>query len=143
MTIQIYTDGGARGNPGPAAIGVVVLHDNKPVAEWGKGIGAASNNVAEYWAVSDALEYVHTYVKGISKKVKKTIEHIHFYLDSTLVVNQLNGTFKVKDANLREFLMKIRILEREVGIPISYTYIPREKNTRADFMVNRALDNLQ
>ena len=66
---------------------------------------------------------------------------IQFYLDSVLVVNQLNGKFKVKDSQLRELLLKVRMLEQEVGGQIYYTSIPREKNWQADALVNRALDN--
>ncbi|MCX6793948.1 MAG: reverse transcriptase-like protein, partial [Candidatus Gottesmanbacteria bacterium] len=65
---------------------------------------------------------------------------IHFYLDSMLVVNQLNGLFKIKDAKLRLLATDIRILEQEVGGSIHYTAVPREQNQRADFLVNQALD---
>jgi hypothetical protein len=63
-----------------------------------------------------------------------------FQLDSTLVVNQVNGLFKVKDSTLRQLLMKVRILENQIGKPITYSYVPREQNHRADFLVNQALD---
>ncbi len=135
MKLIVHTDGGARGNPGPAAIGVVIeeetsdkRHETK--IEFGKRIGETTNNVAEYTAVLEAL-----------RKIKKNdISQIEFYLDSTLVVNQLNGLFKIKDARLRGLAMEIRILEQEVGGSISYTAVPREQNRRADYFVNRALD---
>lgn len=134
MKLIVHTDGGARGNPGPAAIGVVIekITDGVPsvIEEFGKRIGETTNNVAEYTAVVEALQ-----------KIKKgNISHIQFYLDSTLVVNQLNGLFKVKDPTLRLFVARVRILEQEVGGIISYTSIPREQNRRADYFVNRALD---
>ena len=95
-----------------------------------KRIGEATNNVAEYTAVIEAL-----------KVVSKTEElSIDFYLDSLLVVQQLNGIFKIRDARLRELAMKIRMLERVLGAEVPYHYVPRAENSRADFLVNQALD---
>jgi ribonuclease HI len=135
MKFIVHTDGGARGNPGPAAIGVVVekIVDGRSsiVDEFGKTIGEATNNVAEYTAVAEAL-------KAIKQKVVGSPE-IHFYLDSTLVVNQLNGLFKIKDPTLRSLVTEIRILEQEVGGVVHYTAVPRQQNWRADFLVNQAL----
>jgi len=129
----IHTDGGARGNPGPAGIGVVIEKDNKTIAEFDKAIGETTNNVAEYTAVIEALMYV----KNTIQEPNKTLA---FILDSQLVVNQLNGLFKIKDSKLRTLAFKIRQLEQEVGGQITYTSVPREKNKRADFFVNSALD---
>ena len=131
MKLIVHTDGGARGNPGPAAIGVVIEDETKKIIqEFGKRIGETTNNVAEYTAVIEAL-------KTISEK------HIpadcNFFLDSTLVVNQLNGLFKIKDARLRALATEVRILEQEVRGSVSYHAVPREQNRRADLMVNRAL----
>jgi ribonuclease HI len=138
MKLIIHTDGGARGNPGPAAIGVVVEKASDAsttiVTEFGKTIGETTNNVAEYTAVIEALRFLKTY-DGEKKRVD-------FFIDSTLVVNQLNGLFKVKDAKLRELLSNVRILEQETGAELRYTTIPREQNTRADALVNRALDSI-
>jgi len=130
----IHTDGGARGNPGPAAIGVVVEKEGKEVRSISKAIGKATNNVAEYTAVVEALKYLH------SIHIDKKETTIHFILDSLLVVNQLNGIFKIKDANLRTLIIHIKSLEQEVGGVITYVAVPREKNTRADALVNQALD---
>lgn len=129
MTLIIHTDGGARGNPGPAAIGVVIEENGKEIIAFGKTIGDTTNNVAEYTAVIEAL-----------KKAKNA--DIHFFLDSTLVVNQLNGMFKIKDAKLRELFLQVKMLESERGSTITYSYVPREQNVRADFLVNRALDGV-
>jgi len=141
MKYVIHTDGGARGNPGPAAAGVVIEKTDgvikKTVAAFGTYIGEATNNVAEYSAVVEALEYLKTH--GLGNKGNDTV--YDFYLDSVLVVNQLNGLFKVKDASLRNFLSKIRILEQEVGGVVMYQYVPRAQNSKADFQVNHALDN--
>jgi len=134
-TIRIHTDGGARGNPGPAAIGVVIKNENERVlGKISRKIGEATNNVAEYSAVVAALEWV-------KNSCQLSVVSCQFFLDSTLVVNQLNGLFKVKNGNLRNLLFQIRQLEQETGGVISYTYIPREKNHEADTLVNQALDN--
>ncbi|MBI5620072.1 ribonuclease HI family protein [Candidatus Gottesmanbacteria bacterium] len=142
MQFIVHTDGGARGNPGPAAVGAVIQRtedrgqrtETKTIAEISKRIGETTNNVAEYTAVVEALEY-------IKSQGDQTKTEIQFFLDSMLVVNQLNGLFKVKDVKLRELLAHIWILEQEVGGVVHYTSIPREHNRRADFLVNKALDN--
>ncbi len=138
MKFIIHTDGGARGNPGPAGIGVVIEDEKKNVIKKiGKAIGNATNNVAEYTAVEEALKAM----KSLEFRMKNGKLEIFFYLDSTLVVNQLNGLFKIKDPTLRSLATGIRILEQEVGGVVHYTSIPREQNRRADFLVNQALDN--
>jgi len=133
MKFIIHTDGGARGNPGPAAIGVVIEDDkSRVIKKFGKVIGTATNNVAEYTAVAEALRAMVAIV-GESPDIA-------CYLDSVLVVNQLNGLFKIKDPTLRSLATDIRILEQEVGGVVHYTAVPREKNQAADVLVNWALD---
>ena len=138
MKYIIHTDGGSRGNPGPAAIGVVideVAGDiKKRTVAFGKKIGITTNNVAEYSAVISALEYM------IDKHGQGS--ELQFLLDSTLVVNQLNGLFKVKDSNMRNLMFRVRELEQTIGGVITYAYVPREQNSDADFQVNKALDNV-
>ena len=134
-TYIIHTDGGARGNPGPAAIGVVVEKNGKRIHEFGKQIGESTNNVAEYTAVIEALKYLK------ELHVIDTITRVIFFIDSKLVVEQLNGRFKVKDAKLRELLFQVKIHEQEVGGEVVYKLIPREQNRRADFLVNQSLDH--
>lgn len=134
----IFTDGGARGNPGRAAIGIVIRTENGQILqEIYQRIGVTTNNVAEYSAVVAALEWLRN--NPITQLSNNPITQ--FYLDSVLVVNQLNGKFRVKNADLRELLLKVRMLEQEVGGQIYYTSIPREENTAADALVNRALDS--
>lgn len=134
--IFVFADGGARGNPGPAAIGVVVKdEEGKVLTQFGKSIGEATNNVAEYTAVIEGLRWI---------KEKLLITNyqllITFFLDSKLIVNQLNGYYKIKNGNLRNLIIEVRKLEEEVGGNISYRLIPRGKNRPADFLVNQALD---
>jgi ribonuclease HI len=112
---------------------VVIEDDTKKIVQkFGRRIGVATNNVAEYTAVAESLKALLP-IAGESPDIE-------FYLDSTLVVNQLNGLFKIKDSTLRQLATGIRILEQEVGGEIHYTAIPREQNRRADFLVNQALD---
>lgn len=134
--LNIYTDGGARGNPGPSAIGVYIEDEKgKEVESIGKKIGNATNNTAEYKAVIEALLWIIENKEKFSEDVI-----INFHLDSLLVCSQIKGLFKVKNADLRIYLFKIRVLETEIKNPIFYTHIPREKNKKADALVNKALD---
>jgi len=148
MKIIVHTDGGARGNPGPAAVGVVIeeVAEGNPsthfvrsgrAIEIGRRIGETTNNVAEYTAVIEALRKLKSQITMTNDQQKMEIQ---FFLDSKLVVEQLNGNFRVKDGKLRELMMQVKILEQEVGGVVTYTYVPREQNTRADWLVNRALD---
>ncbi len=133
--LNIYTDGGSRGNPGPAALGVYITDENNEIVyRHGKRLGVATNNVAEYSAVVHALEWVNSYVP------KEPIERIRVFMDSQLVVSQLNGLYKVKHPMMRTLLFQVREQEGSLKIPISYTHIPREQNKQADAMVNQALD---
>ena len=135
--LVVFTDGGARGNPGPAAIGFIIKDTyGQILVEQGKCIGQTTNNVAEYQAVIEAL----TWLKN-NFKMKETLNNqIDFFLDSNLVVNQLNGFFKIKDAKLKNLIIKVRSLEKEINEKIFYHFIPRQKNYHADFLVNQTLD---
>ncbi len=135
--IRVFTDGGSRGNPGPAATGVYIEDENgKKIIGIGTFLGDTTNNVAEYSAVIEALTYISS-----NKNLLKEGTKIKFFLDSNLVCSQVKGLFKVKNSNLKTLLLKVREKEREIGFPIEYQYIPREKNTKADSIVNFTLDN--
>ena len=134
--LSIYTDGGARGNPGPAALGVYIKDDkNNVLAKIGKKIGIATNNVAEYAAIAEGLSW------AIENKTKIKIESVNFYMDSQLAYSQLVGIYKVKNDKIRKFIFEIRQKEMALGVPVFYNHIPREMNKDADAMVNQALDN--
>ncbi|MBI4089307.1 MAG: ribonuclease HI family protein [Candidatus Levybacteria bacterium] len=134
---HVFTDGGARGNPGSAAIGVYITDENnKKLAGFGKTIGVTTNNVAEYKAVIEALDWIIENKKDLEKNAK-----IYFFLDSKLVYSQIIGIFKVKNADLRNLLFDVREREAQIFFSIFYKHIPREQNTRADALVNQALDN--
>ncbi|MDP3725395.1 MAG: ribonuclease HI family protein [Nanoarchaeota archaeon] len=127
--ITIFTDGGARGNPGPAAIGAVV--DGKEYAET---IGKTTNNVAEYKAVIMALKKAKELVGKESEKTK-----IEIRSDSELLVKQQNGEYKIKEESLKKLSAKIRDLKQDFK-EVFFIAIRREKNREADKLVNRALD---
>lgn len=132
--LKVFADGGARGNPGPAATGFVIKDSSgKILHQQGKYIGKVTNNVAEYQAVIEAL-------KWIKKNCRLPLSRLQFFLDSKLIVNQLNGLFKVKEIKMRNLIIKVRQLEREVGSNVSYQLIPREKNSLADSLVNHAIN---
>lgn len=133
--IEIFCDGGARGNPGPAAIGFSVSsQDGQEIHSHSQPIGRATNNVAEYQAVIAALDWL------LSQKSQPP--KTSFFLDSTLVVNQITGNFKTKDKNLQVLNHKVQQLIKKSSSTISFTYVPRDRNQRADALVNAALDSL-
>lgn len=126
----LYTDGGSRNNPGPAATGFVLRNESGEVLKkGGRFLGVATNNEAEYQALLNGLEEA----KVLDPK------HLTCFLDSSLVVNQLNGKFKIKEARLRELVFEVKKLEPEF-VSIRYQYVPREKNKEADAIVNEILD---
>ena len=126
----IYTDGGARGNPGPAGIGAAIYDEKKTlVAEISEYLGVATNNQAEYQALIVALKKAATL--GASE--------LECYLDSELVVKQLNREYKVKNKDLAPLFLIIYNLSLNFK-RISYTHIPRERNSVADRLANEAMD---
>jgi ribonuclease HI len=134
--VIIFTDGGSRGNPGPAALGVFIQdEDGKELARISKTIGNTTNNIAEYSAIVEGFDWL------LENKKKLRISSVKFYMDSQLACSQLNGLYKIKNPRIREFVFEIRQKEAELGFIITYTHIPREQNKKADFMVNQALDN--
>ncbi len=129
MKLIIFTDGGARGNPGPAGIGVVIKAGGKTVKEYGKYIGKTTNNQAEYQALISALES--------AKEMSAT--EIQIFMDSELIVKQLKGEYRVRDAGLAPLYLKVHNLRAGFS-KFFVSHVPREKNKEADRMVNEALD---
>lgn len=131
-TVQIWTDGGSRSNPGPAAIGVVIKNGEDTVFEVGEFLGlSVSNNQAEYQAL----------YKGLVQARQMQATHIECFLDSQLVVEQVNERYKVKDTGLREWWKKIKTLLEEFE-QWSVSYVPRAQNAQADKIVNQTLDEV-
>ena len=135
-TYVIYTDGGARGNPGPAALGVVIQDGaGKMLKEYGEYLGERTNNEAEYEAVIFALKKL----KQLAGKAHTKQASVEVRMDSELVVRQLSGLYKVEEERLQPLFMKIWNLKTDFG-RVSFVHVPREKNRAADRQVNKALD---
>ena len=137
--IFINTDGGSRGNPGPAAIGIVFSYEKGDVFHNHKEcIGVATNNEAEYRAIIKALEILS---KSKWLTENNSAEHkVVCRLDSQLVVEQLNGNYKIKQEHIRRFVDYIFDITKEFKIDLSFVHVPREENKLADKLVNEALD---
>lgn len=126
----IYTDGGARGNPGPAALGVVIYDDQgNNMLRYGQYLGKQTNNYAEYMAV----------ISGLEKARSLEATHVSFKCDSKLVVEQLNRNWKVKEPSIQTLFIRAWNLMQEFR-QVTFSYIPRAENTLADAEVNKSLD---
>jgi len=132
--IKIFTDGGARGNPGPSGIGIVIesAGAKKTYREF---IGYATNNEAEYKALLFALQKV----KLLYGKTKTKSLSLECFLDSELVVKQMNHQYKINEENIQKFFLQIWNLSIDFG-EVKYIHISREKNSEADRLANLALD---
>lgn len=131
----IHTDGGARGNPGPAAAGFVIEGDTVGKKTGGEYLGEVTNNEAEYRAVITALKKLKHIVGG--EKAKDSNVEVH--IDSELLERQLNGEYKIKDKNIQNFFVEIWNLKIDFG-KVVFRHIPREENVDADTIVNQILD---
>ena len=133
--IVVHSDGGARGNPGPAAIGVVIERETgELVQEIAKYIGESTNNIAEYTAVQEGLAALKILFGDQSRELE-----IDWRLDSELVVKQLAGEYKVKNPGLRDIYLQIQ--DQRVAFPhLRLRHVRREENKHADRLVNEALD---
>ena len=130
MKVRLSTDGGARGNPGPAAYGYVLeAEDGTVLAAHGETIGIATNNVAEYSAL----------IAGLERALDLGASAVEVISDSELMVKQMRGEYRVKNEALRELFLDASRLARRIGT-VSYTAVRREHNELADRLVNEALD---
>ena len=130
MKARLSTDGGARGNPGPAAYGYVLeAEDGTVLAAHGERIGVATNNVAEYRAL----------IAGLEKAAELGVDELEVVSDSELMVKQMTGEYRVKNEALRELSLQASRLARKIG-DVSYRAVRREHNELADRLVNDALD---
>jgi probable phosphoglycerate mutase len=130
LKARLFTDGGARGNPGPAAAAYVLEADDGTVLDArGEAIGVATNNVAEYRAL----------VAGLAKAAELGVDDLEVVSDSELLVNQMNGDYRVKNAALIDLSLEAARLARRVG-RVRYKAVRRTENELADSLVNEALD---
>lgn len=136
--IIIYTDGGARGNPGPAGIGVVIQDEKGAVLhESSAYIGETTNNIAEYEALIRALQDL----KMFGEKLKDM--QVEIRMDSELIVRQMQGIYKVREPSLKERFAKVAHLRLEQIPNLVFKHVPRAQNAHADKLVNEAIDNAQ
>jgi ribonuclease HI len=127
---RLFTDGGARGNPGPAAAAYVLEAEDGTILDArGEAIGVATNNVAEYRAL----------VAGLAKAAELGLDELEVVSDSELLVKQMRGEYKIKNAALVDLSLEAKRYEREIG-SVRYTAVRREHNELADRLVNDALD---
>ena len=140
-TIVIYCDGGSRGNPGPAAVGVIIADSRgfdagpRGKKEYSKFINIATNNDAEYQAIIFAMKKVKQ-LYGNERAEKMSLE---IKMDSELIANQLNGKFKIKEKSLVPFFIDIWNLKQDFK-EVKFIQIPREENKEADKLVNQELN---
>lgn len=128
--IIIYTDGGSRGNPGPAGIGVVLYNEKKErIAEISKYLGVTTNNQAEYTAL----------IEGLKKAKDLGAKEVAVFMDSELVVKQLKHEYKVKNKDLAPLFLQVYNLSLNFS-KISFTHVYREHNSEADKLANEAMD---
>ena len=130
MKARLWTDGGARGNPGPAAFAYVLETDDGTVLDArAEAIGIATNNVAEYSAL----------VAGLGRAVEAGVRELEVRSDSELMVKQMRGEYRVKNRDLQSLFLDASRAAREIGL-VTYTHVRREHNELADRLVNEALD---
>jgi len=129
MAIEVYIDGAARGNPGPAGIGVIIKDGPKVVQEIGAYIGKTTNNVAEYLSL----------IRGLEETIIRGYTSASFFSDSELLVKQLNGEYKVKHENLVPLHYHVLTLVDRMK-DFSIKHVPREKNEHADKLANEGID---
>jgi ribonuclease HI len=131
MVYKIYTDGASRGNPGPSGIGAVIYDDQgKVVHEIAKYIGEVTNNVAEYEALLEVLDYC----------VKKHISPIEILADSQLLIKQMTGEYRVKHENIKPLYRRAQDYLVHLKV-IRYQHVPRELNKAADKLANKGIDD--
>ena len=131
MELKIYTDGASRGNPGESGAGAVIYQNNTIIKQISKYLGKKTNNEAEYLAVLESIKFM------LERKYQKAI----FYSDSQLLVNQLNGKYKVKAETIIPIYKEIKALSQ--NLDLKFNWIPREENSEADNLANRAIDSNQ
>ncbi len=130
MKLKIFSDGGARGNPGPAGIGVVIKNEkNKTVAAFGEYLGEQTNNFAEYSAL----------IAGLKKAFELGATEVECHLDSELVTKQMKGLYKVREATLQKLFVQAYNAGQKFK-KISFRHIYREDNQAADALANKAMD---
>jgi ribonuclease HI len=131
MNFSLFSDGGSRGNPGPAGAGFALFDEkNTEIFAGKKFLGIATNNVAEYNAL----------ILGIEKAIEMGGKNLSCFLDSELIVKQLNGEYRVKHPDMKPLFAQVQTLKNHFQ-SVSFTHVRREKNKRADELANHAMDS--
>jgi ribonuclease HI len=134
--VTVHTDGGARGNPGPAGIGYVIKLPDGTEVTHGAVIGNSTNNIAEYTALRAALEkLLQLQAEGVNWT------GIRICLDSELVVRQVTGVYRTKEAHLKNQFLAVKSQLEQLTTPYKLVHVPRAHNAHADRLVNQALDS--
>lgn len=134
MDLVIHADGGARGNPGPAGFGVTIQSQGMTLYEKGEYLGVKTNNEAEYLGLIHALTWV------VNQQQYLDLNKIEFYMDSQLVVRQVNNIYKIKALHLKALKTQVDQLLSRINVKITFTDIRRDLNSRADQLANEAMD---
>lgn len=133
--LKVYSDGGSRGNPGPSACAYAVIDDGKIIQKDSKFLGKKTNNEAEYDGLILGLEWLNKNLKNLNN-----IRIVNFFLDSELVVKQVNKVYRVKGKNLIPLYKKVNKLISDLKVKTNFFSIPREKNKIADRLLNMEID---
>lgn len=133
--LTIYADGGSRGNPGPAACGAVFQTDQEVIAQSSWYLGEATNNQAEYQAVLNSLRFIKRNPQLFSQ-----FQAVEFVLDSELVVKQLTGQYKIKNVPLQKLAHQVNQSIKELNLSANFRHVLRDKNHKADQLLNNELD---
>lgn len=135
MHINVYTDGGSRGNPGPSGYGLVIYDDNQKILfKESKYLGVKTNNEAEYSGLIGALNWIN------NNKDSHKISQINFFADSQLLVRQVQGLYKVKAEHLKPLFNTVKNFLTQINLSYSFKDIRRESNELADELANEAMD---
>ena len=129
ISVEVYIDGAARGNPGQAGIGILIRKGSRNILELGEYIGETTNNVAEYQAL----------IRGLEEVLLLSEKSAHFYSDSELLVRQINGQYRVKKEHLKSLCRHAQTLIKKLD-KFSISHIPREKNKETDRLANLGID---
>jgi len=132
--LRVYTDGGARGNPGPGASAFVILKNGKVISKGTRFFSKITNNVAEYQGVVMALSWLSNNKQEVEGGV------VAVYTDSQLVARQLGGLYKIKSAHLKPLAETVAELTKKLSVSVKYFSVPRGKNRLADALVNKEID---
>lgn len=133
--IEVFTDGGSRGNPGPSACAFVIIINNKVFHQESKYLGITTNNEAEYQGLIMALDF-------LDKFDLSPYQRIDIKMDSELIIKQITGKYNIKNANLKSLYNKVVKLAKIIKIKINFKHIPRKLNYLADDLVNSRLNSV-